>query len=403
MARIGIFYHSDPAGGVPDGIGSIIRGILQWAPPDLDYTLYGASSDPAARPLCQEVAIVLGGRTVRYVPLIHVDPNGDRGIVPNTVRYMHALERAARAARLAPLHVLDFHRIEPVWLFRRDRRPKNVILHQDMSVIRKSTTDIKWRHLPWLYERLEGSLFGAVDRVFCVRESAVARYAERYPQDVTKFSFMPTWVDTALFHPPRREDGTRRSSIRAQWHIPQAARLLIFVGRFDTQKDPLALLAAFGRAAARHEDLHLVMIGDGVLRAPIEESIASAGLGSRVTLTGALGREPIAELLRAADLFVLSSVYEGMPIAVLEALASGLPVVSTDVGELRRVIRDGVNGRLCPCGPPETLTAAITDALDGLEAMRGEPCEDSVLPYHPERVLAQIYANHRRQAQGCHA
>jgi glycosyltransferase involved in cell wall biosynthesis len=118
-----------------------------------------------------------------------------------------------------------------------------------------------------------------------------------------------------------------------------------------------------------------------------------------VTLTGALNRESIAELLRAADLFVLSSAYEGMPIAVLEALASGLPVVSTDVGELRRVIRDGINGRLCPCAAPETLAAAITDALAGLEAMRGVPCEDSILPYHPERVLAQLYANHRRQAQ----
>jgi glycosyltransferase involved in cell wall biosynthesis len=399
VARIGIFYHSDPAGAVPSGIDSIIRGILQWAPADLDYTLYGASSDPAARPVSQEVAIVLGGRTVRYVPLIHVDPNADRGLVPNTVRYMHALERAARADRLAALHVLDFHRIEPVWLFRRDRRPKNVILHQDMSVIRGNTTDIKWRYCPWLYERLEASLFRSIDNVFCVRESAVARYSKRYSQDVTKFSFLPTWVDTLVFHPPGPQDEARRGAIRSQWRLPRAARLLIFVGRFDVQKDPLSLLAAFGRAATRCEDLHLAMVGDGVLRPRIEQTIASAGLGARVTLTGALSRETIAELLRAADLFVLSSAYEGMPIAVLEALATGLPVVSTDVGELRRVIRDGINGRLCPCGAPEALAAAINDALDGVGTMRGEPCERSVLPYHPERVLSQLYANHRRQAQ----
>jgi glycosyltransferase involved in cell wall biosynthesis len=401
VARVGIFYHADPAGDVPGGIGSIIRGILQWAPPDLEYTLYGASSDPRARPLGQEAVVVLGRREVPYVPLISVGPNGERGLIPDTVRYLRALERALRAGRLGALQVLDFHRIEPVWLFRRDLRPKNVVLHQDMSVIRTKTTDIKWRYLPWLYERIEGGLFDTVDRVFCVRESAAARYAHLYPRSASKFSFIPTWVDTEVFHPAGPDGESHRRASRARWGIPEAAKLLVFVGRFDGQKDPLALLEAFSRAAARRTDLHLAMIGDGALRPQIEQSLGSAGLGTRVTLTGVLGRTDIANLLRAADLFVLSSVYEGMPVAVLEALASGLPVVSTEVGELPRLVRDGVNGRLCPPGAPEALAEAILGTLGRLEELRGDPCERSVLPYHPQRVLSQLYANHRRQAEWC--
>jgi len=68
VARIGIFYHTDPVGSVPSGIDSFIRGILQWAPPDLDYTLFGASSDTAARPLGQESVLRIGDRVARFVP-----------------------------------------------------------------------------------------------------------------------------------------------------------------------------------------------------------------------------------------------------------------------------------------------------------------------------------------------
>jgi glycosyltransferase involved in cell wall biosynthesis len=107
----------------------------------------------------------------------------------------------------------------------------------------------------------------------------------------------------------------------------------------------------------------------------------------------------IAEILRAADLYVLSSAYEGMPIAMLEALATGLPVASTDVGEVRLVVKDGVNGRISADRSVESFAKAIMDALDASEGLRGVPCESAVRDYHPEAVLKIIYANHRLQAQ----
>jgi glycosyltransferase involved in cell wall biosynthesis len=402
VARIGIFYHTDPVGSVPSGIDSFIRGILQWAPPDLDYTLFGASSDTAARPLGQESVLRIGDRVARFVPLIRIDATARRSRVPATVRYMHALGRAIRAGVLGHLDVMDFHRIEPTFLFRRSRQPKNVILHQDMSVIRDKDTDILWRHFPWLYERIEGKLFGGIDRIFSVRSSAVARYCAIYPDMATKFAFIPTWVDTTTFRPlPESADSADiRNGARATWGISPTASLLMFVGRLDRQKDPLLLLQAFALALKQWPDLHLLIVGDGVLRSVVEQAIADAGLGGRITLTGALGREAIAGLLRAADLFVLSSAYEGMPIAVLEALASGVPVASTDVGELRRVVSDGVNGWLARSREPEALADAILESVKRLPEMRGGPCEASVVPYHPQTVLATIYGNHHRQVAG---
>ncbi len=90
------------------------------------------------------------------------------------------------------------------------------------------------------------------------------------------------------------------------------------------------MLDAYACRAANDPSLHLVVIGNGALHREVEAGIATRGLSKRVTLLGALSAANIARWLRAADLFVLSSAYEGMPIAVLEALACGLPVASTD-------------------------------------------------------------------------
>lgn len=399
--RIGIFYHTDPVGNVPSGIDSFIRGILRWAPDDLQYTLYGATSDPGARPVGQEATVDLNGREIRYLPLIAVDSRGHRTIVPLTVRYLLALRRTKARGQLTALDILDFHRLEPALVFQRDQRPKNLILHQDMSVIRNKDSDIKWRHFPQLYERLESSAFRRLSHIFTVRESAVDRYSKLYPTLKEKFSFIPTWVDTSTFVPLNAgERVPRRRAYRESLGIPETRRLLVFVGRLDRQKDPLLLLKAFACARARDGNLHLVIVGDGELRAKVEAAVDSEGLKDAVTLTGSLGREAIAATLQVADLFLLASAYEGMPIAVLEALATGLPVVSTQVGELGRVIRNGVNGHFATERTASALADAILSTLENSAAMRDLPCTDSVRPYHPEKVLGLIFDNHRRQVAG---
>jgi glycosyltransferase involved in cell wall biosynthesis len=115
-------------------------------------------------------------------------------------------------------------------------------------------------------------------------------------------------------------------------------------------------------------------------------------------LLGALSPERIAGWLRIADLFVLPSSYEGMPIALLEALATGLPVVVTDVGEVRLVVRDGVNGFISTAQTADAFADACKAALRSIDALRGGACLRAVAPYTPERVLTQVYENHRRQA-----
>jgi len=117
---------------------------------------------------------------------------------------------------------------------------------------------------------------------------------------------------------------------------------VITVGRLVKQKNPLLFVAA---AAALREHLpaaHFTMIGDGPMRGEVEAAVRAAGLADVCRLAGE--RADVHELLSQADLFWLTSEWEGLPNALIEALASGLPAVVTDVGGTRDLVDDGVEG-----------------------------------------------------------
>ena len=201
MARIAIFNPTDQLGHVPGGIDSIIRGMLKWAPADLHYTLFGATSDEGSRPVGQEVGDLFGNANSRFVPLTTIDPSSRRAVIPVTARYLFALWRQKLRGRYRAFDALECHRMETLWMFQRDARPKNITVHQDMSVIRDPGCDIMWRHAPWLYERLEGRVFHTAERINTVRQSAVERYRRIYPDIASRIEFFPTWVDTTQFFP----------------------------------------------------------------------------------------------------------------------------------------------------------------------------------------------------------
>ena len=135
--------------------------------------------------------------------------------------------------------------------------------------------------------------------------------------------------------------------------------LIVSAARLDPQKNPHLLAEAFTRAAI--PGAHLLLAGDGSLRSALEGRPRIHVLGVRADLP---------QLLAAADLFVLASDWEGYPLALLEALASGLPVVATAVGGVSEIVEDGVSGVLTEPRNLETLSAAIRALANDSERRR---------------------------------
>ena len=137
---------------------------------------------------------------------------------------------------------------------------------------------------------------------------------------------------------------------------------LVFVGRFSEQKQPRLFTEALAQLGA--QAWRATMIGDGRHRPAVEESIARHGLGQRVQLTGWRAAPEVQSVLAAADVLVMPSLSEGLPVAAIEALKHGLAIVASDIPGLRDVLTDGVNGRVFPVGD----TAALAQRLGALLA-----------------------------------
>jgi glycosyltransferase involved in cell wall biosynthesis len=139
---------------------------------------------------------------------------------------------------------------------------------------------------------------------------------------------------------------------------------IVMVARFAAQKDQMTLVRALAKVKAPSR---AVLVGDGPTRGAVEAEVARLGLAERVDFLGE--RRDVAELLAGAHVFALATHYEGFPLSILEAMRTGLPVVSTDVGGVAEAITDGVSGYLTPRGDVETLAWRL-ESLAASPALR---------------------------------
>lgn len=391
--KVCIVYPADPAGVIPGGIDTFIRGILRWVPPDIELSLVGVTTEPNERPVGQWTTCDLGRARFRFFPVVALNNPAGRSKIPLSVRFTLGLVR--RRPRI-DADVLEFHRLEPSLVYLWDGRPQTAIVHQNMQNLANKQSDILWSHFPGFFFWLEDRLIPRFSSVYAVREDAVAWYQERYPVIADRFSFLPTWFDPEVYFPAAASaENNVRLALRREFGFPDDFTIAITVGRLDSQKDPMLVAESFRQLVRLHDDIGLVFVGDGTLREEVESYVREAGLADRVQFAGLRPAEQVAKMLRAADLFVLGSAYEGMPMCVLEALGSGLPVVTTDVGEVKKVVRHGYNGLVVGDRSPAAISGAMHDVITGLDRYRGEPCTSAASDYVPGMVLAPVYENYR--------
>jgi len=168
---------------------------------------------------------------------------------------------------------------------------------------------------------------------------------------------IPNGIPTNNFAHPR----TTRKEWRAREGFRDDQILFVCVARFAPQKNHELLLRAFAQGPASDRNAHLALIGDGVLREQLKEQAKSLGLNGQIHFLGL--RNDIPEVLRAMDVFVLSSEWEGNPLSVMEAMASGLPIVSTAVGGIPDLLANGREGFLVPPGDVKGFSGSMTFLL----------------------------------------
>ena len=193
-----------------------------------------------------------------------------------------------------------------------------------------------------------------------------------------------------------RAPSTDRGSWRKKEGFAPTDVLFVCVAGLRPQKNPALLLEAFRRGPASDPRARLLFAGRGALKPELERRIGALGLQARVHLLGL--RSDVPEMLNAADVFVLSSDYEGNPLAVLEAMAAGLPVISTAVGGVPELVEGGC-GLLVPPKDAQALSKAMSCLLENAETRitMGKASAARALERFDLKVMTKAYEDLYRE------
>jgi glycosyltransferase involved in cell wall biosynthesis len=208
------------------------------------------------------------------------------------------------------------------------------------------------------YRRAESSVVRVSDKVFTVSEQ-IAQHLRRSVGDAPSMNKIEVLHLGVGGTPKIRLD---RRSARASVGVDPSAPLIVSASRLSPQKALHVLLEAMTKL---DPEVLLVIAGEGPLEAALKEQADAAGLSERVRFTGF--RSDVADLIAAADVFCLSSIWEGVPLSAQEAILLGVPVVATDVGGMSELIADGTSGRLVPRDDSGALADALREVLGSPE------------------------------------
>ncbi len=191
-------------------------------------------------------------------------------------------------------------------------------------------------------------------KVLCTCEAVRLSHAVRMPWAGDRFVTVHGGVSAPAVVRPR-------AAVRAELGLLDSDRMVLWAGSLEPWSAPQVLVEAFRRLSRRMSGVQLMIAGEGSRRAALEHDIAEMGLAEHVRFLG--DREDVADLMEAADVFALTALRAGQPVALLEAMRSGCPVVATRVGGVPETVVDGETGWIVPPLEPAATADAVLNVL----------------------------------------
>jgi glycosyltransferase involved in cell wall biosynthesis len=226
------------------------------------------------------------------------------------------------------------------------------VLYRLPFVITAHGSDVRVLRKVRIVKLFQRFLLNRASYVICVSKEIKQILALEYGLEDDKLVIIPNGYDQTLL------------SKKKTRHFQGRERKIVFVAGLRSDKDPSTLIQAFKRVTNQHAHLKLVIVGDGPLKKSLEAMSKELNIADRVQFYGQVDHEKAMTILAECDIYVLTSINEGLPTSLVEAMALGKPIIATNVGGVPEVIEDGINGLLVPPMSPERVAQAIMQLLN---------------------------------------
>jgi glycosyltransferase involved in cell wall biosynthesis len=389
--RLSVIHPFDPRGAKVGGLETFIRDMIAFLPSDFTFLMVGVDALGDLE-LGKVTTVEFRGRHFEFLPVLNYPDAQAREAATSvrqslTFQFMQGLIQhlpaVRRKLREKPTSV-DLQRVEFAPLIKALGIPFVQMLHGEGAPPLKMDSLLKnYRFVHNVNERMAVM---AADKFLCVNPIITERIRKIYPRQAQKIDTLSTWVDTKTFFPrPFVNDGTFR---------------VAFAGRLDLFKSPPLMFKTMARLREKigpGVEFHYMGTSDPN-RFPEFKLIETI-----TTLHGFKSAAGVSEVLGNAHAGILTSEFEGMPFAVLEALACGRPMGAVHLPQLESVVIEGLSGKLVPRSDNEDgMADRLSDAFVAIrnEIQNGrltpEGVASSIRDFTPELQLSKCYENHRQ-------
>ena len=317
------------------------------------------------------------------VPLVHINM---RARLDLDFKYVSGIIRLAEYIRKKNFDILHTH------LYRANTpgRIAGLLARVPVMVANEHNID-SWKTSS--QKRMDRFLARFTSKIIVVSEKVKDFYIREVGIPENKIIVIYNGIDLARF-----SLGVDLRKKRRELGIPEGVRIVGSVGRLHPQKDFFTFLKAARIVSERVPRVHFLIIGGGPLRRELEDFARMMGLEERVSFLGE--RKDVEKIYPLMDVFVLSSIREGFPISVLEAMACGIPVVATSVGGTPELIQEGETGFLVSPGDPQNLAKRIEILIRDkvLRGRMGRKGKERVREFSIEKMADRTLQLYRRLA-----
>lgn len=336
MERILIIVQFDPERPQPGGIDTCVRGMIKYHPPGTELRIVGVDAIGNKR-LGEWDQYEVGGRQVAFMPVARVDHADLTRKVPHSVRLGLGLLRYRPASDADIVHVHHLHTgALALRLYPHARLVQ--ILHGNGVNNLATGSESFFRYSIFAYRQLEKYVLPRAADIVVFNKAG----AERMKSFSDRVRFSPTWFDPDEFFPAEVEIEPKRR--------------ILWVGRIEPPKNPDLAVDIMSLLPDRYS---LTVAGSGTLDAAMRQRARNSPAAERITFVGPVPKPEMGALMRRHSIMLMTSHFEGFSIALVEALASGLPVVTTPGAEPNGLVVDGINGARVAANRAELFVPAV--------------------------------------------
>jgi L-malate glycosyltransferase len=382
--NVTMIYPLDPShdgkGGAVRYINNLIRNLLTQG---VSVTLIGAQITDQAF-----------SNNFKYIPIMKF----------SSVwwRYPLVLFFKLPFLKLPPYTIIHVHRLEYVlpFLFFNRNNPLIYTIHGDrLGTARSNYSKINYTLIESLYFLYEKLAFNRVNKIIAVSENSKESFTRFHPSIINKTHTIPVGIDLKLFN-----KYINKTQLRKKYFFKENDFLILFAGVLGKVKNLSFLIDSF-KIISTQVNAKLVIVGDGAEKPYLLSKVKELNLENKVIFVGEVDHSHINELFLISDLFTLTSNSEGSPTVIKEALASGIPIVSINVGDVKEVINNNYLGRIVEEYDTKSFANAMLETIEFIDDNRDlvySKCKSAAKKYSIENVTKEIIQVYKSLIDGVH-